>query len=306
MKIQQMSANDAITQAVVAKMLANSSVLPFAEFFPIVGNADYVRKAASASGGAFRAVNSDYAANQITPAFDTPTLKILGGKVEVDKAHERRGADIPSVRAAELLSFGENLGKQFQNFFFNGDDTTPEQFDGLKLTVPAGQKNTAATNGYSVPLGNSDANKTAQQGFLEKLNALFAKVTMGPQIIVMDGITLTRLTSIAREYIKYEINQFGNQIAYYNGIPVLDAGFDKDGNRVIPHTETCGTANNCTSIYSIRFGERSNLSIASNVGVEVKDLGVVGVHYTHNVDFDLDLSLLNDKAVARLEGLIIP
>ena len=51
MKIQQMSANDAITQAVVAKMLANSSVLPFAEFFSIVGNADYVRKAASASGG---------------------------------------------------------------------------------------------------------------------------------------------------------------------------------------------------------------------------------------------------------------
>lgn len=306
MKLNQISAGDVNSRAVVQRMMENSSILPYAEFFPIVGNADYVRKAATASGGVFRALDADYAANQITPAFDTPTLKILGGKVQVDRAHERRGMDVATVRGLELMSFAENLGRQFQNFFINGDDTTPEQFDGLKLTVPAGQKITAATNGFSVPLGNSDANKTAQQGFLEKLNTLLAKVTMGPQIIIMDGITLSRLTSIAREYIKYEINQFGNQIAFYNGIPVLDSGYDKDGTRVIPHTETCGTGTTCTSIYAVRFGERSNLSIATNKGVEVIDKDLVGVHYEHHVELDLDLALLNNLAVARLEGIIIP
>lgn len=305
MKLNQISAGDVNSRAVVQRMMENSSILPYAEFFPIVGNADYVRKAATASGGVFRALDADYAANQITPAFDTPTLKILGGKVQVDRAHQRRGADIPTVRGLELMSFAENLGKQFQNFFINGTGAD-NQFTGLKLKVPAGQKKTAATNGYSVPLGNSDANKTAQQGFLEKLNALIASVTMGPQIIIMDGITLTRLTSIAREYIKTEINQFGTLISYYNGIPVLDSGFDKDGTSVIPHTETCGSGTTCTSIYAVRFGERSKLSIATNIGVEVVDKELVDVHYEHHVEFDVALSLLDDKAVARLEGIIIP
>lgn len=304
MKLNQISVGDAITQMVVRKMMENSTILPFAEFFPIVGNADYVRKAASASGGEFRALNSDYAANQITPTFATPTLKILGAKVELDKAHERRGADIPSVRASELLSFAENLGKQFQNYFINGA-VSATQFDGLKAKTPAGQKITPATDGITITLGSDNAAKLSQQKFLEFLNQLIESVTMGAQLLVMDGRTLARLTTIAASMMAYQPNQFGVPVAFFNGIPVVAGGYDKDGTRILPHTETCGAGTTCTSIYAIRFGERSNLSLSTNVGVEVKDLGVVGVHYTHNVDFDCDLALLNDKAIARLEGIII-
>jgi len=94
-------------------------------------------------------------------------------------------------------------------------------------------------------------------------------------------------------------------VMYYNEVPVRPAGYDRNGNRVLPHTETVGTSNNCTSLYAVRFGEKADVTMATNVGVEVSDLGIVGVHYTHNVDFDADLSILNDKAAARLEGIII-
>lgn len=305
MKLQQISANDTLTQQVVAQMISRATVLEFAEFYPIVGNADYARKAATASGGQFRALDADYPANVISPAFANPTLKILGDKVQVDRAHERRGLDVASVRARELMNFAQNLGKQFQYYFFNGV-LSGTQFNGLKAIVPAGQKITAATNGQSVPLGNDTTSKTAQQKFLELLNQLIQKIDGGAQVLFMNANALSRLTTIAREFIQWQANSFGMLVPYYNGVPLRDAGYDKTGALVIPQNETVGTSTDCTSIYAVRFGEASDLSIATNIGVEVKDLGLVGVHYTHSVEFDADLVLLNDLAVARLEGIRLP
>lgn len=305
MKLQQISARETLTQQVIAQMISRATVLEFAEFYPIIGNADYSRKAATATGGQFRALDADYPANTITPAFATPTLKILGDKVQVDRAHERRGLDIASVRARELMNFATNLGKQFQYYFFNGVQSST-QFNGLKAIVPAGQKITAATNGLSVPLGNDTTSKTAQQKFLELLNQLIQKVDGGAQVLFMNANALSRLTTIAREFIQWQANSFGQLIPYYNGVPLRDAGYDKTGALVIPQNEVVGTGTNCTSIYAVRFGEGADLSIATNIGVEVKDLGLVGVHYTHSVEFDADLVLLNDLSVARLEGIILP
>lgn len=305
MKLQQISANDTITQQVIAQMISRATVLEFAEFYPIVGNADYARKAATASGGQFRALDSDYSNNIITPAFANPTLKILGDKVQVDWAHERRGLDIASVRARELMSFARNLGKQFQYYFFNGV-VSGTQFNGLKAITPAGQKITAATNGISVTLGNDNTAKTAQQNYLELLNQLIQKVDGGAQVLFMNARALSRLTTIAREFVQWLPNTFGQLMPYYNGIPIRDAGYDKTGALVIPQNETVGTSTDCTSIYAVRFSEGADLSIATNVGVEVKDLGLVGVHYVHSVEFDADLVLLNDLSVARLEGIRLP
>lgn len=302
MRLQQISANDTLTQQVVAQMISRATVLEFAEFYPIVGNADYARKAATASGGQFRALDADYPDNIITPAFANPTLKILGDKVQVDRAHERRGLDVASVRARELMNFAKNLGKQFQYYFFNGV-VSGTQFNGLKAIVPSGQKISSGTNGLSVPLGNDTTSKTAQQKFLELLNQLIQKVDGGAQVLYMNAYVLSRLTTIAREFIQWQANSFGQLIPYYNGIPLRDAGYDKTGALVIPQDETVGTSVDCTSVYAVRFGEASDLSVATNIGVEVKDLGLVGVHYTHSVEFDADLVLLNDLSVARLEGI---
>ncbi len=306
MLLNEISARDAISQEVVQAMIDRATVLEFAEFYSITGNADYTRKASTAAGGQFRALNSDYPNNQVNPAYANPTLKILGDKVQVDRAHERRGNDLASVRARDLLAFANTLGEQFQNYFFNGDTgTSADQFDGLKVQMPAGQLLTAATNGLAVTLGNDNTAKTAQQQAIELLDELIDSVKGGAQVLFMDGKTLSRYTTIARDFITYAEANFGRKIPFYNGIPIRPAGYDKDGNKIIPHTETVGTATDCTSVYAVRFGEGVDLSFATNIGVEVKDLGLVGVHYTHAVEIDADLALLNDKAVARLEGLRI-
>lgn len=297
--------NDQLTTTVLNAMLERSNILrEVAEFYPIVGNADYKRKSSAASGGKFRTINNDYANNQVDPTFANPILVIFGDKVQVDRAHERRGSDIASVRAADLLQFARDLGKEFQNFFFNGNKSLDaKEFNGLKIIVPEAQIITPEADGLILQLGNDNAAKTAQQKFLECLDALVGSVDGGAQFLSMDSDTLSRLTRIAEGMISTKLDSFGRPIQFYNDIPLLISGSDKAGNKIIGHEETCGDSTDCTSIYAARFGESADLSFATNVGLEVKDLGLVGVHYTHSVDFDLDLTLLNDKAVARLQGL---
>jgi len=307
MRLNQISAGDALTGKVVAAMMKVASLLGFVEFYSLVGNADYARKAATATGGKFRALDEDYAANQVTPQFANPTLTIFGDQVQVDRAHERRGADIPSVRATELLNFAKNLGKQFQYYFINGDSgADAKQFDGLKTMITAAHKVSGVpTNGLTVVLGNDSAAKTVQQQFLELIDELIGMVDGGADALIMDVKTRSRLTTIAREFVQMRPNEFGVPIPYYNEIPLIAAGYDAAGNKTIGHNETYGTNTSTTSIYAAKFGEKSDLTVATNVGVEVKDLGLVGVHYTHSVDLDVDLALLNDKAIAVLPGIEI-
>ncbi len=307
MKLNQISASDEVTQTVVDKMMERGSVLQFAEFYSMSGNAEYARQAASASGGAFRQLDADYSANITSPVYSNPALRILGDLVQVDQAHERRGLDVNSVRAAELLHFAANLGKQFQSHFFNGDSANyGEQFDGMKVLTGQSQTIVAATNGLSIDTGNSDTAKTKQQKFLELIDILIESVEGGAEVLYMDGKTLSRLSSIAREYLTIGKDSFGNPVRYYNGVAVQSAGYDKNGSRILAHTEVTGSAANTTSIYALRFGERADLSIATNIGLEVRDLGIVGAFYTHKVEIDAAPVLLNEKAAARLSGLIIP
>lgn len=304
MKIQQISANDTLTQQVVTAMLSRASALEFAEFYQMTGNAEYRKKAATASGGQFRGLDADYGPNIVAPLYANPALKILGDKVQVDRAYERRGIDVASERARQLMQFARNLGRQFQKFLFNGDtDVHANQFDGLKKIIPAGQKLTTAANGLAVTLGNTDAAKAAQQKFLEHINHLIGHVDGGAEVLFMNNGTLSRLTTIAREFLQWQPDHFGHLIPYYNGIPIRDAGYDNTGGLVLSQAETVGTSSDCSSIYAVRFGEAADLGAATNIGVEVKDLGLVGVHYTHSVEFDATLILLNDRAVARLEGV---
>ncbi|CAG0980001.1 hypothetical protein ANAEL_01689 [Anaerolineales bacterium] len=305
MRLNQISASDQLTQTVVTAMMSSSVVLEHAEFYPMVGSAEYRKKSATGAGGAFRALDNNFSGVTVSPTYANPALKIFGDLVRVDRAHERRGGNLISERARQLVAFAKNMGKNFTDMFFNGDvDTSANQFDGLLAIVPSGQVITAADNGFSIVLGNDNTAKKSQQEFLELLDKLIQAVQGGAQVLYMNELVLARLSAIARDAVKFEMNQFGQQVAYYNGIPVRNPGLNSSSARILPQTETQGTSSgNCSSIYAVRFGEAVDLTLSTNVGLEVKDLGLVANFYTHAVELDTTLALLDDTSVARLKGL---
>ncbi len=304
MDLLQLSSGELATVAVKA-MYSKSPLLPLVQFYPMVGNADYVRKVASATGGQYRSLNDPYPDNKVDPAFANPTLTIFGDKVQVDQAHERRGRDIASVRAAELIRFSMNLGKNFNYQFINGDPgVDAKQITGVKTMITDQIVPGVPTNGLTVLLGNSDAAKTSQQQFLELIDDLIAMLN-GADALVMDFKTISRMGSIARDLCETRVNEFGVPIKYYNNVALLDAGKDAAGTKTITHTETYGANTATTSIYGAKFGEETDLTVATNVGVEAKDLDLVGSHYVHQVEMDIATALLDNDAIGVLPGIEI-
>ena len=305
MKLIQTSGNDTLTATVVDAMVAANPVLADAEFYPLNGNAEYLRKEATASGGAFRALNSAPAANQVDPEFVLAALKIFSEKVEVDIAHERRGGDIASERARQLLSLARNFGKNLVAKLFNGAVSATD-FDGLKALMPAGQVITPATDGFEVVTGNDNTAKKSQQRFIEYLQNLVGIVSGGATHLYMNYAILSRLTTIAAELIQWEKNEFGMSVPFFKGIPIRDPGYTSANALILGMDEECGNSANTGSVYAVRWGEKQDFTIGTNKGVNVSDLGLVGVHYTHLVELDAVPALAGSKAIAQLKGIILP
>jgi len=307
---QGKGANPDLQALALGAMISSAPILNYAEWYSMIGTSDVVPEHSTAVGGSGRILNNDYTA--VTTSVDTRTVtpQILGDLIRTDQALERRWGGIEGIaseRARQLIAFSKGLGRYFTNQLFNGNDIAPN-LHGLKSQVVAGQILSMGTNGDTVPLGNSEANVIKQQTLLEKLYELINLVPSGAQVLVMNSKAISRLTAIAREYISVtNVNDAlgaTQVLTSFNSIPIVNAGFAKDGTTfVIPNTETKGTSNDCTSIYAIRFGEKEDVGLATNIGLQVYDRGLVGVHYTTAVEMDVNVLVQNDKAIARLEGI---
>jgi hypothetical protein len=298
----------------IANMRAEAPIFEQVEFYSMLGSGDTPRKNNFPTGGKKRTINSTYTPVRTEPEFAPVALKIMGDILELDIAWERRGGNIVSERETQLIEFARSLGRYFSDMFINA---TPDAqtFHGLRSLIPAARKFVlgsmvpgATGNGALVPTGNSDANKALQQKFLEQLNLLVRFVAGGAGLLLANSQMVARISSLARELVQVTTvqNAVGEMvnITSYLGVPMLDPGYKADGStQIIGTTETCGSSTDCTSIYAVRFGEKRDLTVATNVGVQVLDLGLVGAFYQTFFEFDADPVLLNDKAVAQLQGI---
>lgn len=308
---QGVGSNPALQQTALGAMISAVPILSYAEFYSMQGTADVVPLNSTVAGGAGRTLNNDYTAVNTEVNTRTVTPRILGDLVKTDVQLERQFTGIEGIaseRERQLISFSRGIGRYFTDQLFNGNNTAP-QLNGIVAQVVAGQTLELGTaDGDTVPVGNSDANVTKQETFLEKLYELINLVPDGAQVLVMSGKMIARLQAIGRSYVNItQVNDaFGvpQQFTSFNGVPIINAGFKKDNSTlVIGNAETVGESDDCTSIYAIRFGERENVTLATNIGLQVYDRGLVGVHYTTQVEMDVNVLVQNDKAVARLEGI---
>ena len=257
-----------LRQAALAQFIAAFALAAYVHFYEMTGNADKPRdKSDQFSAGDTRTTSTDYTVKEREPNFADVTLRIYGDKVETDIAHERRGQDIGSQRLLDLEDFCESLGWYFMDALINHDNgASAEQFTGLKAQAAAHARNTVLDDGS----GNGFALITGNDNAARQRHDAFI------------------------EALDAAIED------------IVNSGFKNDGaGLVIPHNETVGTSTDCTSIYLARFGEKRHVSLATNVGLDVQDMGLIGTKWQSLVEFDVDLVVLHDKAFKRLSGLRI-
>ncbi len=319
MKINQISQGSAVdsseklTKLAVSEFVNTFPLSDFAEFYAITGNADTPRKVdGNMTAGDNRTIGTDYTAKTNTPTFGSIALKIYGDKVKTDLAYQRRGIDIGSQRALDLANFSRSLGRYFMDSIIN-DAISASKISGLKEQADSLSRKIVfdTANGGALPTGNASTDRKQQMKFMEWLDAQIQDIAGGPQAIMANGAFISRLESIGKEFVTTNLVQdiYGaNQIIKtYKQIPIVNLGFKANNSGlIIPTDEDEGTSTGvCTSLYLARFGEQADVTLATNVGLDVKDMGLVGTEYLTMVEFDVDLAILNDKSFKRCSGIIL-
>ncbi|MEP7220586.1 MAG: major capsid protein [Bacteroidota bacterium] len=311
---QQLNSDPALRNPVVTAMRAEAPIFEHLEFYPVVGNADSPAKDTEEVAGNEREIDEDYTGVNTTTDYASISLKICGDKAKTDLAKIRRGQDLAKERERKMIKVAKSVARSFTDKVFN-NVASKRKFHGIKSLIPSGQTFVngnltpgGSGNGAQLLLGNDNAAKMAQQKFFEQVDKTIAYVQGGPSILAMNADLIARMTAIKSELVTFTsvqnaVGQTVNLVAYRN-IPIVDPGFTNDlSGLIIPNNETCGSSTDCTSLYALKFGEEADLTAATNVGVQVLDLGLVGVQYVTLIDFDVDIALLNDRAVARLKGI---
>lgn len=299
--------NADLRSIVVNEMRLQTPLFDFAEFYQMSGSADTPLKPLASAGGDERTVNNDFSGNITAPSLGSIALKILGDRILTDKAFERRYQSITSARLSDLKSFARGLARHFMNRMVNGSvNSDAKQYNGLAVRCTGEKLVTVdgGANGFIVALGNSDNAKRSQQIFIKAIDLLISRVN--PTILLLNQDVKSYIEAIAKEFITLQNIDGVTDLVLtrYKGVPVVLSGRAKnDATEVITNSETLGTSSDCTSIYAIKFGERADTTFATNVGLVVDDLGLVGTQYITNVELDVDMEILSTYGAQRLRGI---
>ena len=301
-----------LRELALAAFYAAFPLAMYAHFYSFAGNADNPRKVGDEyDAGQARSTSTGYVAKEREPNFGTAALKIFGDKVATDIAHERRGIDIGGQQVRDVERFAGSLGRGLMNALVNHDNgANALHTNGVKVIADAVGQNVplGGPNGLALPRGNDNAAAQAFDQFIEELDHEIEDVDGGVDVILCNSTLISRLKSMGRRFVQTDTVQdiYGEnqQVTTYMGIPLVNAGWNPDrSGYIIGNDETVGTSNDCTSLYLLNYGEEENLTIATNIGLDVVDLGQVEEKLKLLVELDLDQVLLNDRAIKRVSGI---
>lgn len=283
--------NDMLVAGVVETIIKESAVLKYLPWMTITGSALTYNQEAALPSAEFYNVGDTW--NEDTPTFNqqTATLKIMGGDADVDNFLSRTYANPNDLEATVVASKAKAAAYAFGDAFFNGDSAVnPKQFDGLnKLISDASQTISLGANGGQLTL--------------DKMDELLDAVKPGrPDAIFMSKRSRRKLSSLRRSsgaVLETGIDQFGQHVTYYDGIPV-----ETDDN--ISDSQTVGTGTGASTIYAAKFGFQSGVMGIDNGGVQVERLGSLETKDATRtrIKWYVSLVLFRQCAAAKMVGVL--
>jgi hypothetical protein len=318
-----LSQND-LQAGVLERFLIESPVLDRLPLIPIDGNAYAYNAESTLPGIEFRAVNAAYSESTGAVVQASESLVILGGDADVDTFIQATRSNLNDQLETQIRLKVKAAAYKFQDAFFNGDVAVDaNSFDGLKKRLTGGQVVATATNGIPV-VGNGGTDVQTAMDALDALLAL-AKVNGANGAIYANDLIRARITSALRranmvaDQDMVLTDNVTKRVTAYRGTPILDPGVNLAGARILPQTETQGTAaGTASSVYAVRFGEdeadqavtglvNTNHEGASSIeeGIfAVKRLGEQQAKPAHRIRIEgfLGLGMFGGSAAARSTG----
>lgn len=281
--------NDLLVRGVIETVVKESSVLNYLPFMEVTGTAVTYNREATMPAAAFYDPGDTWA--EATPTFTqhTANLAILGGDADVDNFLHATYADTNDIEAEVVANRAKAVAHAFSDSFFNGDITSnAKSFDGLHRLIPAGQTITAGANGAALTL--------------DMMDELLDRVKPGkPELIFMSRRARRKLKDLRRSsgsVLETSVNQFGQQVDVYDGIPIVVDDFIKDD-------QALGSGTNLTSIYAVKFGQGTGVLGLEHGGITIERVGELESKDATRtrIKWYTGLGLFNELGAAKLVGI---
>ncbi len=202
---------------------------------------------------AFRAVNSEYTAQEVTKLRYTADLKVFGGAFEVDRIIAGMGGIINEVtlQMAQKVKAAQAL---FNDTVINGDSAVnANAFDGLEKALTGSSTEMIPT--AAIDLSTSAAIDTNYKLFLDVLDEFLMGLDGTPSAIMGNTKLIAKIRAVARRSAMYNtsMDEFGQQVEKYGNTPLVDLGSKAGSNDpVVPIG--VDTSAGLTSLYAVRLG----------------------------------------------------
>jgi hypothetical protein len=292
----KLAAGDYLASAVIEVYAASSDILRVLPFKDIPGGAFAYNMEEALPGIGFRGVNEGYTESTgvINPVIES--LAIAGGDCDVDNfIIKTRGADSRGTQEAMKV---KALAHRWGFTVVKGDTSgAPREFDGLQRRLQGSQviSNSGTSGGGPLSLTNLDA-------LIDSVES--------PTHLLMTRAMRRLLTAAARNtavggFIRWEKNEFGQQMMIYNDLPILLVDMLGQQLPALAFNEAgTGGGSTATSIYCVNFSESGVCGI-QNGDPEVIDLGMLESRPTMRtrVEWYAGLAVLHPRAAGRLRDI---
>lgn len=210
----------------------------------------YTRQITQATA-AFRAVNSEYTPQEATKQRFTTDLAVFGGAFQVDRIIAGMGGIVNEVtfQMAQKIKAASAL---FNDTVINGDvGVAANSFDGLDKAVTG--SSTEYIPGAAIDLSTSAAVDANWKYFIDMLDEFLMGLDGTPAFIGGNLKLIAKIRACARRSGSYQssLNEFGQNVEFYNNIPLVDFGAKSGSNSDVVSTN--GTTGE-TSLYVARLG----------------------------------------------------
>lgn len=281
--------NDLLVRGVIETIVKESAILQYLPFMPVTGTAVRYNREATMPAATFYDIGETW--QEATPTFSehVATLKILGGDADVDNFLQGTYADTNDIEAEVIASRAKAVAHAFSETFVTGDSgTDTKAFDGLRSLVPGSQTISMGANGGALTLA--------------KLDEMIDLVKPGkPEVLLMSKRTRRKLKDLRRtsgSVIETAMNQFGQQVEVYDGIPIVVDDF-------VPNNEVQGTSSDTSSVWALKFGQGMGLMGLEHGGITIERVGELEQKDAtrHRIKWYCGLALFSDLGAARLAGI---
>ena len=263
----------------------------------------------------FRAINSEYTANEAVKESKTAKLAVLGGSFEIDRVIQSTSGQVAeaSVQMEQKIKGVQNA---FHNALINGNASTDANaFDGLDKLL----------TGTSTELGTTAvvdlttiATQAAAFAFLDKIDAFLSDLDGVPSMLMGNAKLMNKIKSAARYagYLSQTEDAFGRKVDAYDGIPLVDLGYYTSVSGGTPTTgsvvgvfdRTVGTAQTgLTDLYAVNIGLDGFHGVTPMGGVGISqylpDFTQPGAVKKGEVELVAGIALKNSRKAGVLRNL---